>query len=181
MYSSFHSEDDSSSYLTLSHSKTHHKAKRNATATYFPVLVSLNILHLLLTYMRGSFTTYRTIVTVVQWTFTYISYQGIVSDAQQNSPIYTSSSNQKLAGGPWLDLLFVVVLSQYGALFIHEGLMDSMLIALPSGYIFYTHVVKKATAANGNDDNMTKQDEETSKLLEERRKKRAERRRQKRG
>jgi len=131
--------------------------------------------------MRGSFTTYRTIVTIVQWSFTCISYQGIVSDAQQNSPIYTSSSNQKLAGGPWLDLLFVVVLSQYGALFIHEGFMDSMLVILPSGYTFYTHVVKKATAADGDEHNMTKQDQDSKKLLEERRRKRSERRRQKRG
>lgn len=162
-------------------------AKRNATATYFPVLVSLNILHLLLTYMRGSFTTYRTLVTIVQWIFTYISYQGIVSDAKQNSAIYsspTTPSGAKIAGGPWLDLLFVVVLSQYGALFVHEGFMDAMLLVLPGGYTFYTQVVKKANAITNEEADGAgagKQDEETTKMIEDRRKKRAERRRQKRG
>mmetsp|Transcript_23473 Transcript_23473/g.34792 ORF Transcript_23473/g.34792 Transcript_23473/m.34792 type:complete len:175 (+) Transcript_23473:134-658(+) len=163
-------------------------AKINATATYFPVLVSLNILHLLLTYMRGSFTTYRTLVTIVQWIFTYISYQGIVSDAKQNSAIYSSPTTMngaKIAGGPWLDLLFVVVLSQYGALYIHEGFMDAMLLVLPGGYTFYTQVVKKANAIKNEEmdgnGNGGKQDDETKKMIEERRKKRAERRRQKRG
>ena len=116
---------------------------------------------------------YRTVITIIQWVLTCASYQGILNDAQQHS----YSSDKKLSGGAWLDLLFVVLLSQFGSLFIHEGFMDSMLFVLPALYGLKQHFTK-----SGEDDEtpLTKQDEETKRLLEERRRKRAERRRQKR-
>ncbi len=113
---------------------------------------------------------------ILQYLLTYASYEGIVSDAQQGSYI----SEKKLAGGAWLDLLFIVVLSQFGSLFIHEGFMDSMLVVLPLLYALKNYLTR-AWGGDGDEPTLTKQDEETRKLLEERRRKRAERRRQKRG
>ena len=83
---------------------------KNATSFYLPALVCLNIIHLFLTYKRG-LSTY-------------------LNDAQQGGSQHTS--DKKLAGGAWLDLLFVIILSQFGSLFVHEGFMDSMLIVLPA-------------------------------------------------
>lgn len=147
-------------------------AKKSATSTYLPVLVSLDILHFFLIYKRG-LSTYRKIITIVQWVLTYFSYQGIISDAQQGS----YASEKKLAGGAWLDLLFIVLLSQFGSVFIHEGFMDSMLIVLPALYSLVKYLMK---AGDSGEEPLTKQDEETKRQLEERRRKRAERRRQKR-
>jgi len=132
---------------------------------------------LVLTYKRG-LSTYRTIVTILQWILSYASYQGILNDAQQGGSQHTS--DKKLAGGAWLDLLFVIILSQFGSLFVHEGFMDSMLIVLPA-----LHGLKNRFWTKNKDGDkeppLTKQEEEAKKVLEERRRKRAERRRQKRG
>lgn len=154
-------------------------AKRKASSTYFPVLVSLNLLHLFITYSRGNFSFYRTIFTILQWTLTYIAYNGIINDAQASATSSISKKNQKLVGGAWLDLLFVVLLSQFGGLFFHQGLFDSMLFILP-GLYFLKKKIAKGLEGDGSKP-LTREEEEAKKALDERRKKRAERRRQKRG
>lgn len=134
----------------------------------------INTAHSMFVYKRGV-SKYRAIISVIQWICTYISYQGILNDAQQVS----SSYDKSLPGGAYLDLLFVVLLSQFGSLFIHEGFMDSMLFILPALYWLKQYLTKNSGVEDGAP--LSKQDEETKRLLEERRKKRAERRRQKRG
>jgi hypothetical protein len=132
-----------------------------------------------MTYRKRGLSTYRAIITILQWILTYASYQGILKDAQQGSYL----SEKKLAGGAWLDLLSVVVLSQLGSLFVHEGFMDSMLFVLPALYALKNYLFPSEDGLDGGvkEPKLTKEDEETRKALEERRRKRAERRRQKRG
>ena len=114
----------------------------------------------------------------MQWTLTYIAYNGIINDAQASATSSISKKNQKLVGGAWLDLLFVVLLSQFGA-FFHQGLFDSMLFILP-GLYFLKKKIAKGLEGDGSKP-LTREEEEAKKALDERRKKRAERRRQKRG
>ena len=153
-------------------------AKKGATSFYFPLLVTINVFHLFMTYRKRGLSTYRSIITILQWILTYASYQGILNDAQQGSYL----SEKKLAGGAWLDLLSVVVLSQLGSLFVHEGFMDSMLFVLPALYGLKNYLFPSDGVDGGvKEPKLTKEDEETRKALEERRRKRAERRRQKRG
>jgi hypothetical protein len=123
-------------------------------------------------------------MTLLQWILTYVSYQGIIRDvAQSTNAVRSSLEKKKLAGGAWLDLLCLVLLSQFGSLFLHEVFMDLILFVFPVVYGLYHYFVKKNCSAGGegsSNHGKEPKDEESRKLLEERRRKRAERRRQKR-
>jgi hypothetical protein len=124
-------------------------------------------------------------MTILQWILTYVSYQGIILDVAQSTNTVHSTFEKKLAGGAWLDLLFLILLSQFGSLFFHEVFMDLILFLIPVIYGLYHYFVKKRNDGagaihGGSNGGKEPQDEETRKLLEERRRKRAERRRQKR-
>mmetsp|Transcript_9040 Transcript_9040/g.13276 ORF Transcript_9040/g.13276 Transcript_9040/m.13276 type:complete len:166 (+) Transcript_9040:41-538(+) len=153
-------------------------AKQQTNSTYFPVLLVLNIIHLSLHAFvsTGGFTARRIVVTITQWILTYLSFQGIVHDAQLGK---LTGGGKKLTGGAWLDLLGVIVVSQFGY-FMFGSVMDWLLIILPGGHRLVSMIWKNKDTDNGNKKPLTKEDEEARKLLEERRKKRAEKRRQKR-
>lgn len=158
-------------------------AQKNATSKVLPILLALNFIHVFIIFQRGTFSTYRILMTLFQWILTYVSYQGIIRDiAQSTNAVHSSLEKKKLAGGAWLDLMFLVLLSQFGSLFLHEIFMDLILFVIPVVYGLYHYFVKKNCNAGGEGSNHGKepQDEESRKLLEERRRKRAERRRQKR-
>ncbi len=125
-------------------------------------------------------------MTVLQWIITYVSYQGILTSSSSSSS--SSNANSKnLKGGAWLDLLGLVILTQYGALFMGSisALFDGLLFVVPGMYMLYK---KFGPSGNDNDDGdsngknkkLTKEEQLAKEQLEERRKKRAERRRQKR-
>lgn len=125
-------------------------------------------------------------MTILQWILTYVSYQGIIQDIAQNKSTTTTTTTTlekyKLAGGAWLDLLFLVLVSQFGSLLFlrHEVFMDLILFLIPLFYGLYHYIVKHWNGSGDGESSNQTQDEDTRKLLEERRRRRSERRRQKR-
>lgn len=164
-------------------------AKKGATNLYFPLILSLNLIHLFLIYglSSQSFTKMRIFITFIEWVGTYIAYQGILNDAEvgkltrersgAGSGSKGGDNNAPLAGGIYLDVLGLIVFVQYGSIFIGKFL-DWLLIVAPAiyGLIKWMNKPSSESANNGNEE----QDEGMKKNLEERRRKRAERRRQKR-
>lgn len=165
-------------------------AQKNATFRFLPILLALNVIHLGLVFYRDKVSIYRIFMTLIQWIVTYVSYQGIIHDiaskttaTSSSSSVTTTSSSShryKLAGGAWLDLLFLVLLSQFGALVIHEGFMDSILFVVPMIYGLLYRYYWDSSNKSTTPDVLNPRDEDEMKMLEERRRKRAERRRQKR-
>mmetsp|Transcript_14232 Transcript_14232/g.26699 ORF Transcript_14232/g.26699 Transcript_14232/m.26699 type:complete len:173 (-) Transcript_14232:2233-2751(-) len=159
-------------------------AQKNATSKFLPILLALNATHAFLIYQRGNLSTYRIFMIILQWILTYVAYQGIIQDIAQNKSTTTTTTLEKykLAGGAWLDLLFLVLLSQFGSLLFHrhEVFMDLILFLIPLFYGLYHYIVKHWNGSGDGESSNQTQDEDTRKLLEERRRRRSERRRQKR-
>ena len=164
-------------------------AKKGATNLYFPLILSLNLIHLFLIYTLSSqsFTKTRIFITSIEWAGTYIAYQGILNDAEVGKLTRERSSgsgskggdnNAPLAGGIYLDVLGLIVCVQFGSIFI-GSFIDWLLIVAPAIYGLMKWMNKPSSSASAADGS-EEQDEGSKKDLEERRRKRAERRRQKR-
>ncbi len=113
---------------------------------------------------------------MVEWVGTYISYQGILNDAEIGKLSRGSKTdNNALAGGIYLDILGLIVFVQYGSIFIGQYI-DWLLVIAPAIY----GLVKWLSKSSDGEEKVEEQDDGIKKELEERRRKRAERRRQKR-
>lgn len=153
-------------------------AKKGATNLYFPLILSLNVIHFLLIYSLSSqsFTKTRVFISIVEWVGTYVSYQGILNDAEVGKLTRESKKDNVLAGGMYLDVLGLILFVQYGSIFI-GGFLDWLLLIAPAIYGLMKWMKKPSSSAG---EKVEEQDEGLKKDLEERRRKRAERRRQKR-
>mmetsp|Transcript_3872 Transcript_3872/g.5067 ORF Transcript_3872/g.5067 Transcript_3872/m.5067 type:complete len:166 (+) Transcript_3872:46-543(+) len=153
-------------------------AKQQTNSFYLPLIVSLNFLHIFLLFILSSqtFTKTRIFITVIEWIGTYISYQGILHDAETGK-LTRDKKDTKLSGGIYLDILGLILFVQYGSMFI-GGFVDWLLLFVPVSYGIYYWFSKRDKS--GTDNKESGQDDEQNKELDERRRKRAERRRQKR-
>jgi bacteriorhodopsin len=155
-------------------------AKKEATSIYFPVLIALNIIHVLFLYSLSSqsLTKKRIALTVIEWIGTYVAYQGILNDAEIGKLSKSGKKDKEIAGGVYLDLLGLIVFVQFGSIFI-GNFINWLLLIVPVVYGLFQRFGKKNDDGD-SDAQETVQDEGLKKELEERRKRRAERRRQKR-
>ena len=157
------------------------KAKQETTSFYKPVLLALNLLHLLFLFLfeESSLSSTRTcLLTLLEWILTYTCYKGIVHASQLGSRL-TGGKEGDLKGGVYLDILGLVLIVQFGSVLISTS-MDYLLIVLPVGYIWKKFFKKDGDSTEDVSKEADDMDEDAKKQLEERRRKRAERRRQKR-
>jgi hypothetical protein len=155
-------------------------AKRGTSSTFLPLIMIANVIHLILLYSLSSdISKKRMVLTIIEWLGTYISYQGILQDAEVGKLTRDKNQKKNIPGGIYLDILGLIVFVQFGAIFIGSFINWILLIA-PALY----GVIKWIGSRNGNNtdqSNETEKDGELKKQLDERRRKRAERRKQKRG
>ena len=81
--------------------------KKQTTSIYFPIIVALNLFHLVLLYTlpSQSFTKARIVITAFEWIGTYIAYQGIIHDAELGNLTKNNKKQTDIAGGIYLDVL----------------------------------------------------------------------------
>mmetsp|Transcript_7248 Transcript_7248/g.18014 ORF Transcript_7248/g.18014 Transcript_7248/m.18014 type:complete len:176 (-) Transcript_7248:197-724(-) len=106
-------------------------ARQAAAATYFPIVAALNLgyLFLRLVYQWSSITASHAGATIALVGLSCISYKGILEDHANPIPKGDGKS-EALAGGASLDLLGLVVVMQYGTVFISDRLYW-LLVVLP--------------------------------------------------
>ena len=115
-------------------------ARQAASTSYFPIVVALNsgYLFLRLVYQWSSVTVSRCVAAAILVALSYVSYKGILEDHANTIPKGKGSSNA-LAGGASLDLLGLVVVIQYGTVFVSEKLhWLFVLVPLWAGWNIYT-------------------------------------------
>ena len=153
-------------------------AKNNTSSIYLPLIVLLNVVHLILLYsLSKSFSTGRIVLLLLEWVGTYIAYQGILHDAEIGQLARDNNKKTDITGGIYLDALGLIIFCQYGAIFIGD-FVSWLLLIVPISYLLFKWISsRKASSA---DSSATEEDEGMKKDLEERRRKRAERRKQKR-
>lgn len=156
-------------------------ARKQAASFYLPFVLIINLLHIVLTYFNDSngsvFQTSTVIWMCIKWGITYVAYIGILEDAENNAS--NNNANKKLAGGMYLDLLGLVIFTQYASLYVATR-CNWLLVVVPIVY-----GTKKFWGGGGGDPAGDGDEDgggaEDDKALSERRRKRAERRKQKRG
>lgn len=160
-------------------------ARGAATATYFPIVLALNLgyLFLRLVYQWSSSTIYTGVATTSLIGLSCVSYKGILEDHAH--PSTKRDSPDALAGGASLDLLGLVTVIQYGTVLISEKLYWALVvIPLWGGWKLYSIFGSKRNGAglmqNNSGDADDSEDEAATEKAEAKRQKRAERRRQKR-
>ena len=177
------------------------QARAAASATYFPIVAGLNVIHLLIRlYQCDAFASSRSniVLNALLIGLTAFAYKGILDDHAESASKSTTKvvgggkSNEKLAGGASLDLLGLVVLIQFGSALISDKFYW-MLAILPfwGAYKIYQMVYGAKNlmggGSGGGGGSMAPSMapsagmEGTADAADERRKKRAERRRMKRG
>ena len=177
------------------------QARAAASATYFPIVAGLNVIHLLLRLYRwDAFTSSRSniVLNALLLGLTGFAYKGILDDHAESASKSTTkvvgggNSNEKLAGGASLDLLGLVVLVQFGSALVSDKFYW-ILAVLPfwGAYKIYQMIygAKNLTGGGGGSGfgsmapSMAPSAgmDGTTDAADERRKKRAERRRMKRG
>lgn len=115
-------------------------ARQAASTSYFPIVVALNsgYLFLRLVYQWSSVTVSRCVAAAILVALSFVSYKGILEDHAITIPKGKGSSNA-LAGGASLDLLGLVVVIQYGTVFVSEKLHWLLvLVPLWAGWSIYT-------------------------------------------
>lgn len=162
-------------------------ARKQAKSFYQPFIIIINLIHIALTCFHSTngsiFDTSNVIWMCVQWGLTLFAFIGILDDAESNTG--SNSSSKKLAGGIYLDLLGLVVFTQFVGLYV-SPIMRWLLVAVLVGYGAMKLWGILGFGGGGNDGSGTdaggksEEDSADSKELEERRRKRSERRRQKR-
>lgn len=159
-------------------------ARRAAAATYFPIVLALNLGYtfLRLVYLRDSVTVYNCVVAAALVALSCVSYQGILADHAH--PSVKGGNSDALAGGASLDLLGLVTLVQYGTLLINDKLYWALAaIPLWGGWKLYGVVSSTRGGPGGMLANQTNADapvdDAAVEKAEKKRQKRSERRRQK--
>ncbi|KAL7535890.1 hypothetical protein ACHAXR_006795, partial [Thalassiosira sp. AJA248-18] len=163
-------------------------AREAAASTYFPIVVALNLgyLFLRLVYQWKSLTVYSGIVTAIMVSGSTISYKGILED-HAKSISKRKGGSEALAGGASLDLLGLLVVVQYGTVFVSEKLYWLLaIIPVWGGWKIYSTFFGSKDGGSGfmpkkQDENIdnTTIDKEGAEKSDAKRQKRAERRRQK--
>ena len=161
-------------------------AREAAAATYFPIVVGINLgyLFLRLVYQRASLNIYSAVVTMVLVAGSVVAYKGILED-HANAPKGKGGS-EALAGGASLDLLGLLVVVQYGTVLVSEKLYW-LLVIIPvwGGWKLYSIFGSKDGLSglmpnmNPPESNEGVVDGAAAEKANEKRQKRAERRRQK--
>lgn len=155
-------------------------AKKETSSIFLPVIVILNLLHILLLCVKSSVLSKgRIALTILELVGTYIAYQGILQDAEVGKLTRNKNNSSDMPGGLYLDVLGLILFVQYGSIFI-GGLLNWLLLIAPTVYGLMKWI-KSRSRNSDTDDTETEQDASAKKELEERRRKRAERRKQKRG
>ena len=156
-------------------------AKKETSSIFLPVIVILNLIHILLLYVKSSvvLSKGRIALTVLELIGTYISYQGILQDAEVGKLTRNKNNSSDMPGGVYLDVLGLILFVQYGSIFIGSFINWLLLIA-PAVYGLMKWIKSKSSSSDA-DNKETEEDASLKKELEERRRKRSERRRQKRG
>jgi len=155
-------------------------AREVASSFYLPFIIIVNMVHILLNYyyLQSSIVN---VWSIVQWIGTYFAFKGILDDATDN--FSQNFRNKRLAGGIYLDLLALIMFTQYASLLLSQKI-NWLLVIAPIGYgiqKFYLGTNDNSeTTANDGSDSKDVMSSEAKEALMERRKKRAERRRQKR-
>lgn len=149
-------------------------ARKEAESTYKPILSVLIILHILILIHQNDTGIYRIVMTLLQNVLIYIAYQGILNDCEMAN---LTASSGKLAGGIYLDVLGLLIVVQYGGVFISKKI-DWLLIIVPLMYGLYSFFGSKGDKGDHQQE-MTEEDKAQMEDLRKRREKRAERRRQK--
>ena len=179
------------------------QARAAASATYFPIVAGLNVIHLLVRlYQWDAFASSRSniVLNALLIGLTVFAYKGILDDYAESASKSTTKvgggkSNEKLAGGASLDLLGLVVLVQFGSALISDKFYWILAI-LPfwGAYKIYQMVYGAKNLMGGGSGGggrgygsmapsmaPSAGMDGTTDAADERRKKRAERRRMKRG
>ena len=181
------------------------QARAAASATYFPIVAGLNVIHLLIRlYQWDAFASSRSniVLNALLIGLTAFAYKGILDDHAESASKSTTKvvgggkSNEKLAGGASLDLLGLVVLVQFGSALVSDKFYWILAI-LPfwGAYKIYQMVYGAKNLMGGGNGGgggsgfgsmapsmaPSAGMDGTTDAAEERRKKRAERRRMKRG
>eukprot|EP00579_Thalassiosira_antarctica_P001480 CAMPEP_0201869368 /NCGR_PEP_ID=MMETSP0902-20130614/2907_1 /ASSEMBLY_ACC=CAM_ASM_000551 /TAXON_ID=420261 /ORGANISM="Thalassiosira antarctica, Strain CCMP982" /LENGTH=180 /DNA_ID=CAMNT_0048394861 /DNA_START=64 /DNA_END=606 /DNA_ORIENTATION=- len=168
-------------------------ARESAASTYFPIVVALNLgyLFLRLVYQWNSLTMYNSLITIALLGLSSFSYKGILSDHANPIPNGGKGKSEALAGGASLDLLGLIVLVQYGSIFISEKLYwVLMVIPLWGGWKIYSTFFGSKDGSgllsglmpkkNQVEVESTDEDKAAAEEADAKRQKRAEKRRQKR-
>eukprot|EP00581_Thalassiosira_minuscula_P015205 CAMPEP_0183715262 /NCGR_PEP_ID=MMETSP0737-20130205/9567_1 /TAXON_ID=385413 /ORGANISM="Thalassiosira miniscula, Strain CCMP1093" /LENGTH=174 /DNA_ID=CAMNT_0025944351 /DNA_START=35 /DNA_END=559 /DNA_ORIENTATION=+ len=161
-------------------------ARETAASTYFPIVIGLNAVYLLLRlfYQRISISSPSSIAATLGLVgLSFVSYKGILED---HANTIGKHKGDALAGGASLDLLGLVVVVQYGTIFFTPKLYWALvLIPLWGGWKLYsTFFGSKGGSGDGSmPKNPLESDAAVDKAAAEKadakRQKRAERRRQK--
>lgn len=163
-------------------------AREAAASSYLPIVAALNLgyIFLRLVYQWNSVTISHALATIVLVGLSFISYKGILED-HANTISKGKGNSEALAGGVSLDLLGLVVVVQYGTIFISEK-MYWLLAVIPlwGGWKIYSIFFRSKSGNNeatmpnnqvgSNDDAV---DPTAAENANAKRQKRAERRRQK--
>ncbi|KAL3823530.1 hypothetical protein ACHAXA_007208 [Cyclostephanos tholiformis] len=137
-------------------------ARQSASASYLPIVVVSNACYLLLrfVYLRNSTTAMHCIVAALLVALSFAAYRGILEDHANTIPgggggkgrvrVPGGPSDNALAGGASLDLLGLVVLIQYGTVFVSEK-MHWLLLLLPVWAIWnlYSNFLGGSTKITG--------------------------------
>uniref|UniRef100_A0A7S4JX31 Transmembrane protein 208 n=1 Tax=Odontella aurita TaxID=265563 RepID=A0A7S4JX31_9STRA len=165
-------------------------ARGSAKSFYLPVVLIINVVYILIRVIcqRESFTRNQALLTTILWALTAFAYNGIIEDHvnSASSPKKTgkSSGSDPIAGGASLDLLGLVVVSQFGGCLISEKFYW-LICVLPfwGAWMGYQIIYggKNKGLADGFPSVTAEKPEEVDEKTAERRRQRAERRRMKGG
>jgi len=162
-------------------------ARKQAKSFYQPAIVIANLLHIALTCFHNTngsiFDTSNIIWMCVQWALTYFAFTGILDEAESTTG--SNSDSKNLAGGIYLDLLGLVVFTQFAGIYLSPIMRWLLVVALIAygamklwGFMGFGGGGKDESGTDGS--GKSEGDSVDAKELAERRRKRSERRRQKR-
>lgn len=153
-------------------------AKSNTSSIYLPLIILINVVHLALLYILSPLISKkRILLTIIEWIGSYMAYQGILHDAEVGK--LTHKKKAEISGGIYLDILGLIIVVQFGSIFI-GAFINWFLLIVPICYTILKWFGKKKSDSD-NSNTEVEQDDDLKRQLEERRRKRAERRKQKRG
>ena len=162
----------------------HCAARSQASATYFPIVMGINVIYLLLCLGKGyeSFLNVWSIAGVLSiFGLQYVAYNGILTNAENRNP-----NDKSLVGGSSLDLLGLTVVVQFGAVLWTPRLYWLLaLVPVWGSYSLYSTFAGGGKGSSGgpskaSTSQSTESTEEEDEAMAARRQKRSERRRQKR-
>ena len=159
----------------------HSTARAQASSTYFPIVLGINAVYLLLLLgvkgLESVLNFWGAAGVLSLWGLTYFAYGGILDNAANRSP-----NDKSLVGGSSLDLLGLTVLIQFGTV-LWSPKFYWLLAVVPvwGGWTLYSTAFGGSKGGDASQKNKgSSEPTEEDKALADRRQRRSERRRQKR-